>query len=410
MSSRSAGEGEGGVAEALLVRRPFYRAALAAFVFLGVITILWGFFGSIPTRIQGFGEIVTSDGLHSVTSSASGQVESIYVRYGQHVEKGDLLLRLKQPDIADQIDSVKTQIKTVSAELEILRSGDSQSAVLREQLRKLDLARLNAQLEGINSQIAFLEDQVAKQRELLAHGYIVASTLQETQQALNNAKVNRDQVRENIRSQMLDHQQWRVQTDMNEKVKANQLVNLQEQLAVLNDQYVRNTEVRADRAGRVVSINVAPNVVAQRGQSLLVLEEDGAEAPYRFIFYVPFNADSRITKGMRVDVELLTVDHNRYGWLIGTVSDVEDFVATTDQMRNRLQNEELIGKITATGPVYYVAVDLKRDPSTVSGYAWTNRKGPPHAIRAGNLGNGYVHVEERAPVDYLIPIFKKYLD
>ena len=410
MSSSYANGVEGSVAEALLVRKPFYRVALATFVLLGIATVLWGFFGSIPTRIQGFGEVVTNDGLYSITSSASGQVDTVYVHYGQHVDKGDLLVRLKQPDLADQIESVKTQVKTVSAELEILRSGDSQSAVLRDQLRKLDLARLNAQLAGINSQISFLEDQVVKQRELLAQGYIISSTLQDTEQALSNAKVGRDQVLENIRSQTLDHQQWRVQTDMNEKVKANQLVNLQEQLAVLNDQYVRNTEIRSDRSGRVVSVNVVPNVVAQRGQALFVLEEDGASATSRFVLYVPFSADSRITKGMRVDVELLAVDHNRYGWLVGTVADVEDFVATTDQMRNRLQNEELIGKITATGPVYYVAVDLQRDASTVSGYAWTNRKGPPYAIKAGSLGNAYVHVEDKAPIDYLIPIFKKYLD
>ncbi|CAB3774495.1 NHLP bacteriocin system secretion protein [Paraburkholderia humisilvae] len=393
-----------------MVRSPLYRSALAAFVLLGMGTVIWGLFGSIPRRIQGFGEVVSTEGLHSITSPATGQVASIVAYYGKSVRKGDVLLRLKQPDIAGQIDSLKTQIKTVSAELDILRTGDKQNSTVRDRLRSLDYTRLEAQLAGANSQIEFLDNQLLKQRQLLAQGYVLRSTVNDTAQALSTAKVERDQIRTSIRQQSLDQLQWQMQTDMTEKVKANQLLNLQEQLAVLNDQYARSTVIRADRSGRVIAVNIADNVVAQRGQSLIVLEEDGASAPYQFVLYVPYTADDRIAPGMRVDVGLLTVDHNLYGWLVGKVVNVDDFVSTADQLRNNLQNDLLIGKITATGPVYRVEIELQRDSSTTSGYAWTSRKGPPYRIDVGSLGNAYVHVQDKAPVDYLIPTFKKLVD
>jgi hypothetical protein len=55
-------------------------------------------------------------------------------------------------------------------------------------------------------------------------------------------------------------------------------------------------------------------------------------------------------------------------------------------------------------------VRLRRDEATASKFAWTDGKGPPFSIHVGGLGNAYVHVEDKAPIDYLIPIFKKYFE
>lgn len=398
------------IAEALMVTSPLYRAALAAFVLLGVGTVLWGLFGSVPNRVQGFGEVVTQEGLYSLNSPATGQVERMHAHYGEHVNKGKLLLRLKQPDLADQIAASTIQVDTVKSELAILRSGDSQSAVLRKQLQTLERKRLQAQVDEAESQIAFLEDQLAKQQKLFSSGVIIRATLVDTQDTLARQRVTRDQTMESIKSLTLDDQQWRVDKDMNEQVKANQLVNLQKQLDNLQDQYKRSTEVHADRAGRIVEVNAVRGALVQRGEALLVLEEEGATGGYQLDLYVPFSANNRITLGMRVDVELLTVDHDLYGWLIGDVSDINDYVSTQAELHDNLQNDALVSKITTNGPVFRVGVRLRKDAATASGFAWTDNKGPPFQIHVGSLGNGYIHVEDKAPVDYLIPIFKKYFE
>ncbi len=395
------------LAEALVVRRPLYKLALFSFFLLAIGTVAWGFYGSIPMRVTGFGEIAANDeGFYALMSPASGQVEAVNVVHGQSVSEGDLLIRLRQPDLADQIDSLKVQIKTVMAELDLLRSSDSETLALRDQLRVLDSRRLAAQLDGAKAQVAFLEDQLSKQRGLVAQGYILRSTVNETEQALYSARVLRDQIQEDFKQQSLDDKQWRLQADMNEKVKTNQLVNLQEQLVVLDEQYKRNTEIRADRAGHVVAVNVVFGVAVNFGQSLVVLEDDDSGA-YKFVLFVPVTANRPIDPGMRVDVEPTTVDHDQYGWLVGKVTKIDNFVFTSDQIRNTLQNDEMVTKVTASGPVYRVHVDLERDPSTASGYAWTSRRGPPYRINIGGVGKAYIHVEDQSPIDYLLPLVDK---
>lgn len=398
------------VAEALMVTNPLYRFALAAFVALGVGVVAWGLFGSLPNRIQGFGEIVTREGLHGVSSPATGPVEHVYARYGDRVAKGDLLLRLKQPDLADQVAATNIQVQALKSELDILRSGDKQSASLRRQLQALERKRLDAQLAEAQAQVAFLESQLAKEEKLFKKGIIISATVADTKDTLARSKVDRDQAREQIQSLNLDNQQWLTQTDMNEKVKANQLVNLRKQLDDLNRQYRRSTEVRAGHAGRVIEVNVAAGTLAQRGETLLVLEEDGAANSYQFDLYVPYSADNRITPGMRVDIELLTVDHDLYGWLVGEVGEINEYVSTDAELRDNLQNDALESKIEMNGPVFRATVKLHRDAATASGFAWTDHKGPPFRVNVGSLGKAYVHVEDKAPIDYLIPIFKKYFD
>jgi len=407
-----ASDGAGGavVAEALMVTNPLYRAALAAFVALALVVVAWGLFGSIPNRIEGFGEIVTHEGLYSQVAPATGQVDQIPVHYGQRVAAGDLVARLQQPDLADQVAATQIQVETVEAELQILRYGDQQSAELRAQLQALERKRLQAQLDEAESQVAFLEDQVAKQQKLFAEGVIIRATLVDTQDSLARQRVARDQTRESLKSLTLDDEQWRSDKDMNEKVKANQLLNLQKQLDNLRGQLARNSEVRADRAGRIVEVNAVRGALVQRGEALLVIEEEGTSDAYQFDLYVPFSANDRITVGMRVDVELLTVDHDLYGWLIGEIKEVDDYVATQAELHDNLQNDALVSKITASGPVFRVVVDLRRDPKTASGFAWTDGKGPPFTIHVGSLGNAYVHVEDKAPIDYLLPIYDKYFD
>jgi HlyD family secretion protein len=398
------------VAEALMVTNPLYRAALAAFALLALVVVAWGLFGSIPNRIEGFGEIVTQEGLYSLSAPATGQVARMHAHYGEHVAKGKLLMELQQPDLSDQIAATAIQVETVKSELDILRSGDSHSAALRKQLQGLEQKRLQAQVDEAESQITFLEDQLVKQRKLFAEGVIIRATLVDTQDSLARQRVTRDQTLESIKSLNLDDQQWQIDKDMNEQVKANQLVNLQKQLDNLHEQFTRSTEVRADRVGRIVEVNAARGALVQRGDALLVLEEERAVDSYQFDLYVPYSANNRITLGMRVDVELLTVDNDLYGWLIGEVKEINDYVATQAELHDNLQNDALVSKISANGPVFRVVVGLHKDAGTKSGFAWTDGKGPPFTIHVGGLGNAYVHVEDKAPIDYLIPIFKKYFE
>ena len=53
-------------------------------------------------------------------------------------------------------------------------------------------------------------------------------------------------------------------------------------------------------------------------------------------------------------------------------------------------------------PVVQVALELKTDPNTPSGYKWTQGNGPDGQIPEGALGEARVSVGERALISYAI--------
>ncbi len=62
----------------------------ALFLFL----LIWSAFAEIDEVTRGDGKVIPSQKIQSIQSSEPGVVEQILVRLGQHVAKGDLLIRL----------------------------------------------------------------------------------------------------------------------------------------------------------------------------------------------------------------------------------------------------------------------------------------------------------------------------
>jgi multidrug resistance efflux pump len=169
-----------------------------------------------------------------------------------------------------------------------------------------------------------------------------------------------------------------------------------------------NNEVRADVPGRVIQINVAQGDAVDNGQSLIVIERESANDHLTLDLYIPVTSHNRIAPGMKVDVEPYIVDKNLHGWLVGEVLEVSDFVASRDTIMANLQNRSLLNMVIHDGAVYRVRIKLLRDESTASGYRWSDGKGPSFKLHAGNICTAFVHIRDKAPIDYLIPIFKGY--
>ncbi len=170
------------------------------------------------------------------------------------------------------------------------------------------------------------------------------------------------------------------------------------------------TEVSSSVVGVVVQMNVDIGNEVAPGMHLATIELPDNLDNYLLDLYVPFSANAEIGEGMGVEVEPFTVDRNLYGWLKGTVLSVNRYVSSGAGLANELANNNLADLIDEKGPVYKIIVKLETDPSTKSGFAWSNKKGPPFQVSLGTLCKAYVKVKEKAPIDYLIPIFKAYFE
>ena len=111
---------------------------------------------------------------------------------------------------------------------------------------------------------------------------------------------------------------------------------------------------------------------------------------------------------MSVDIQPFNVEHNKYGWLQGKVHYVSSIPADDNDMLSTLGIKNVVELIDYRGSTYKVVVILETDPSTFSGFKWSNNKGPQIRMKSGQLGLGYVNVKVKAPIDIVLPIFKKY--
>ena len=84
----------------------------------------------------------------------------------------------------------------------------------------------------------------------------------------------------------------------------------------------------------------------------------------------------RVRVGMPAEVAFDVADAHLYGRVIGRV-----FSIANDQ----------------------IAMDLNEDPTTVTGYLWTSRQGPPFQIPLGSGCAFEVTIEQRKPISYLLP-------
>lgn len=394
----------------LIITRPLYKYALFAFVLGSACAIIWAFFGSIPHRLEGLGEVNTIGGLFKISTSYKGQIDKINVHINDDVKKNQVLFLLKQPELENTIHEMEQELTLLQAKKSLLTSGNAISQKLKSSVNKIETERLQAQIIAAEKTLAFLEKKLQQNEKLLEDGLITDSQLIDIHKSIADLKANKASQEKALKDLVLNTQEWVQGKEISENDVENDIKNYSKKLADAKEEYRLNTEVPAPISGSVVQVNVKEGNQVSPGMQLGTVEVPDNQENYVLDMYVSFNSNARIAKGMDVDIEPFAVDRNLYGWLQGKVINVDDYVSDGTKMANELANEDLAKLVAQKGPVYKVTVKLLVDPSTKSGFAWSNKKGPPFEINLGSMCTGYVKVKDKAPIDYLIPIFKEYFE
>ena len=95
----------------ITVTTPGGWLALLGLCLVLTLSIVWAIFGKIPTTVTGGGILIKSGGVVSVVVPVQGQIDSIYVREGETVRKGQIIARLSQPSLLDEIRSIRLELE-----------------------------------------------------------------------------------------------------------------------------------------------------------------------------------------------------------------------------------------------------------------------------------------------------------
>jgi multidrug resistance efflux pump len=89
--------------------------ALAALGVLLVSAIAWGFGGTLSTKIQSQGVLIRPGGLQNIYSESSGAITDIRVVANDFVKKGDVLARVEQPLLLEQLGQLNQSLQAAEA-------------------------------------------------------------------------------------------------------------------------------------------------------------------------------------------------------------------------------------------------------------------------------------------------------
>lgn len=127
------------------------------------------------------------------------------------------------------------------------------------------------------------------------------------------------------------------------------------------------------------------------------------------VVYVATADGKRVTNGMEIRVAPASFKPEEHGYMLGRISAVAEFPATTTSMMRVLRNDQLVTQLSQTGAPFEVVADLEVDPGSPSGYRWTSAGGPDSRVQSGTPCTARIAVQSQRPVELVVPAIRKAL-
>lgn len=363
-------------------------------------SILWGVFGAIPLKVDTSGILISSGGVSSISSTVNGQVTDIRLGNGDEVKQGDVIAIIGQEDVVDQINKNKEMIAVLET---LTPNSDWGNMTLPVELLEFQQIGLQIQSAGSAAGYASISPELAKADyeaylELYDAGAVSKAELDAKYSVYMNAQSGYSQ-------QSLSANQAVANFNSNKEARLQDLRRTVEDLVTsVESKY----QILAPSDGKIASILVEKGDMVGAGTGVATLAKTGSNVKaLEAVIYVPVSDGKRITEGMEVKIYPSTVQKEEYGYMYGTVVDVPEYPVSNETVMATLGNQGLAQELTGQGAPLEVRVDLVADELSVSGYAWSSKKGATVNVENGTLCSASVVVDKQSPISMVIPILKK---
>ncbi|MDB4949666.1 MAG: hypothetical protein JWM27_2315 [Gemmatimonadetes bacterium] len=393
--------------QVMQVTNPRGWIALAALGLLLATGVAWGFLGTLSEKVSGRGILVKSGGLFEVVSTASGRVSDVSVAVGDSVTQGQVVAWVAQPELLDKLQTAKDNLAMVRREGQQTIAYSRTGAVL--ELRGLGGQRSNleASIAASEQSLKALAERLAALDTLARQGLWTRSSLLSTQQQY-------DGVREKMRADRatladLEVRRLSLSRTQDEATRDAQrkIYDAEAAVAQIERDLKSASQIVSAYTGRVLEVMTEQGKIVNRGEAVLSMDLTGqAVKDLVAVVYVPSVDGKKVRPGMQIQIAPSTVRQEEFGRMMGRVTFVSNFPATSRGMARVLKNDQLVTALSGGGAPYEVHADLIVDPATPSQYRWSSSKGPPTSIQSGTLAMGDIAVETDRPISRVIPLLR----
>ncbi len=191
-------------------------------------------------------------------------------------------------------------------------------------------------------------------------------------------------------------------------IRENQIQETQREIDKLELQLRNNSQILSQQNGRILELTVTSGQVVNAGTRLGSIDEENSSNKLVGITYFTIADGKKIQKDMKIQMTPQTVKRERFGGIVGTVSDVSPFPITKEAAASIVGNPEVVEGLVSQKQEGIVQVFAELDSTTPGSYKWSSSFGPKLKISPGTTATVRVKVEERAPITYLFPILRSY--
>ena len=372
--------------------------------------LVWGLFWPVPTEVMGTGVLIYPNNAGILNARAGGQVQQVFVKPGERVRRGQVLIQLYLPVLQRQLAQQRGNLRQLESHNEKLDARDALR--LTTEKRALDTAL--AKYADDRRRYGDLQSTYAsklRNLEWLAKREVVAplsTAVVSAEQGLTSTSVNLDDVKIAEKTVVTNYQQVKLTIETQALQRRYQIDDLKREIAVTEARIAYDGRVQAERDGTVLDLQVIPGQTVGTGQRLGTIgrpeKPDAQDRPLKAVAYFSPADARRLPLGLPVEVVPLWNQRGRFGGIVGKVRQVLTLPATEDDISTTIGNPQLAQEIVKNGPVMRSEIELQRDPSSVDGYRWTLSGGSGvFPIRDGLTISTHAYVEWRPPITYVLP-------
>lgn len=407
---------------------PLGRSVLwLLFIFI-LIVVIWVMVGQVDEVAIAPGKIIPTGNVKTIQAEDKGVVKGIFVKDGQKVSKGELLIELDTTITAADVARIKREVAYYSLEIDRLLAEQSGSSFIPQQYPSLDpkdiayqqnlyqtrLAEYNTKLLMAKALVMQNEADLAttkagykKQVELFAIAKEKEDRLSKLAQedaiatfVVLDYQAKRIEIEEDINAQAseINRKQWNLiqaQEQLNSIVAernkdiSTSLMEDRKQLSIYSEELKKAEE--KDRLSKIVapidgrvaqlSIHTVGGVVTEAQPLLEVVPEDAVLQVEAFVA----NKDiGFVSIGQSAEVKIETFNFQKFGTVDATVVEISP---------DAIEDKE-------KGRVYRVVLEIDKNSFDVNG--------KEVALSPGMTATGEIKIRQKRIIEFFLDPFKQY--
>jgi len=396
----------------LMVRitSPMGWLSLLSIGFLLVVAIIWGIYGSIPTKVRGKGILIKSGGVLSIDAPTSGRITGIYADVDTIIEKGQIVARIAQPELINKVNIQKAKLHHLIQEYKKIKESAEEEIMLQKQFINKEKENLISSIKHAKMKLKWLKIRIKNLKKLYRMGLITKEKILNTNEQIYSLESDIEKYKNQIKNLDIKLVNLKNQYEQKFLKYKNRIKEMKKQIRDLEENLEITSRVISPYSGRVLEISISEGKLISRGSKILTMERIGQDIKdLEGVIYVSPIDGKKVKPGMKVEISPTNVKQEEYGFMLGIVTRVAEFPATPQGMMKILQNKNLVKALSGEGAPIEVRVTLIPSSKTYSGYKWSSKDGPPIKIHSGTLCFATIVVKEQPPITLVIPLLKRYL-